>query len=80
VYTALITAARAGMEIQSPFKAFFIGMGLMVSFGLGTIPSLLLVAGLTDMKWLRSREVIYKIGSVLMIAVGIYFAIKGIRY
>ncbi len=80
VYTALITAARAGMEIQSPFKAFFIGMGLMVSFGLGTIPSLLLVAGLTDMKWLRSREVIYKIGSVLMIAVGIYFVIKGIRY
>jgi sulfite exporter TauE/SafE len=80
VYTALIAAARAGMEIQPPFRAFLIGMGLMVSFGLGTIPSLLLVAGLADMKWLRSREMIYKIGSVLMIAVGIYFVIKGIRY
>ena len=80
VYTALITAARTGMDIQPPFKAFLTGMGLMVSFGLGTIPSLLLVAGLTDMKWLRSREVIYKIGSVLMIAVGIYFVIKGIQY
>ena len=80
VYTALIAAARAGMEIQTPFKAFLTGMGLMVSFGLGTIPSLLLVAGLADMKWLRSKEVIYKIGSVLMIAVGIYFVIKGIQF
>ena len=80
VYTALITAARAGMEIQPPFKAFLTGMGLMVSFGLGTIPALLLVASLAKMNWLRSRKVIYKIGSVLMIAVGIYFVIKGIRY
>ena len=80
VYTALITAARAGMEIQPPFKAFLTGMGLMVSFGLGTIPALLLVASLAKMNWLRSRKVIYKIGSVLMIAVGIYFVIKGIQY
>jgi hypothetical protein len=68
------------MDIQPPFKAFLTGMGLMVSFGLGTIPALLLVASLTKMNWLRSRKVIYKIGSVLMIAVGIYFVIKGIQY
>lgn len=80
VYTALIATARAGMEIQTPFKAFLTGMGLMVSFGLGTIPALLLVASLAKMNWLRSRKVIYKIGSVLMIAVGIYFVIKGIQY
>jgi hypothetical protein len=39
-----------------------------------------MVARLTGMGWLRSRDMIYKIGSVLMIAVGIYFVVKGIRF
>lgn len=80
VYTALIAAARAGMEIQNSFKAVLAGMGLMAAFGIGTVPALLMVARLTGMGWLRSRDMIYKIGSVLMIAVGIYFVVKGIRF
>ena len=80
VYTALIAAARAGMEIQNSFKAVLVGMGLMAVFGIGTVPALLMVARLTGMGWLRSRGMIYKIGSVLMIAVGIYFVVKGIRF
>jgi hypothetical protein len=55
-------------------------MGLMAVFGIGTIPALLMVARLTGMGWLRSRDMIYKIGSVLMIAVGIYFVVQGIRF
>ena len=80
VYTALVAAARAGMEIQNSFKAVLAGMGLMTVFGIGTVPALLMVARLTGMGWLRSRGMIYKIGSVLMIAVGIYFVVKGIRF
>lgn len=80
VYTALITAARAGMEAKGSPEGFFIGMGLMLTFGLGTIPALFLVAKLSDLGWLKSREMIYKIGSVLMIVVGVYFVVKGIRY
>jgi hypothetical protein len=80
VYTALVAAARAGMEIQNSFKAVLAGMGLMAVFGIGTIPALLMVARLTGMGWLRSRDMIYKIGSVLMIAVGIYFVVQGIRF
>jgi sulfite exporter TauE/SafE len=80
VYTALITSARAGMEVQSTFKGLLIGAGLMLSFGLGTVPSLLVVAKLADLGWLKRRDVIYKISSVLMIIVGIYFVIKAIRY
>jgi len=80
VYTALVAAARAGMEIQNSFKAVLAGMGLMAVFGIGTIPALLMVARLTGMGWLRSRDMIYKIGSVLMMAVGIYFVVKGIRF
>ena len=80
VYTALIAAARAGMEAQSALRGSLIGSGLMLSFGLGTVPSLLLVAKLADLGWLRRREIIYKISSVLMIVVGIYFVIRAIRY
>ena len=80
VYTALIAAAGLGMETQNTFKAVLSGMGLMTVFGIGTIPSLLMVARLSGMGWLKSREIIYKIGSILMIGVGIYFLIKGLRY
>jgi len=80
VYTALISAARTGMEAKSPLDGFYMGAGLMLLFGLGTIPALLLVAKLSDLKWLKSRDIIYKIGSILMIIIGGYFVIKGIRY
>jgi hypothetical protein len=80
VYTALLAAARAGMEVQSTLKGSLIGAGLMVSFGLGTVPALLLVAKLSDLGWLKKREVIYKISSVFMIILGLYFVIKAVRY
>jgi sulfite exporter TauE/SafE len=80
VYTALIAAARAGMEARRPLQGFLEGMGLMFVFGLGTIPALLLVAKLADLGWLKSREIIYKISSVIMIIVGVYFVIRGIQY
>jgi len=80
VYTALISTARLGMEIQNSLKAILAGMGLMAAFGIGTVPALLTVARLTGSRWLKSREIIYKIGSVLMVFVGIYFLIKGLRF
>jgi sulfite exporter TauE/SafE len=80
VYTSLITAARAGMETSSTMEGFFRGIGIMLAFGLGTIPALFLVAKLADLGWLTKRDIIYKVGSVLMIIVGIYFVIRGIKY
>jgi len=80
VYTALISAARTGMEVSSPLEGFYMGAGLMMCFGLGTVPSLLLIARLADLKWLKSREIIYRVGSILMIIVGGYFVIKGIQF
>ena len=55
-------------------------MGLMAAFGFGTVPALFLVAKLADMGWLKSRAIIYKVGAVLMILVGVLFVVKGIRY
>jgi sulfite exporter TauE/SafE len=80
VYTALIAAAGAGMEAKSPWHGFVAGMGLMLVFGLGTIPALLLVAKLADLGWLKSRQVIFRVGAFLMMLVGIYFVYRGIRY
>jgi len=56
------------------------GMGLMAAFGFGTVPALFLVAKLADLGWLKSRAVIYKVGAVFMIIVGIIFIIKAIRF
>ena len=80
VYTALIAAAGAGMEARSPWHGLVAGMGLMLVFGLGTVPALLLVAKLASLGWLKSREVIFRIGAFLMILVGVYLVYKGIRY
>jgi len=80
VYTALISAARAGMEAAGPLEGALNGAGLMIAFGAGTVPALLLVARLAGMGWLKSRSVVYKIGATLMVIVGVYFVIKGIRY
>jgi len=80
VYTALIASARAGMGSGSVLEGFFSGMGLMIAFGVGTVPALLLVGKLAGLRWMKSREVIYRISSFLMILIGIYFIILGIRY
>jgi len=80
VYTALIAAARAGMEAQNTIEGITVGMGLMACFGIGTAPALFLVAKLADLGWLKSREIIYRISAVLMILVGVYFVISGFRY
>jgi sulfite exporter TauE/SafE len=80
VYTALLAAARSGMEARTTLSGVLSGAGLMLCFGLGTIPALFLVSRLTDLRWLRHRERVYQIGAVLMIVVGVYFVWKGLRF
>ena len=75
VYTALLAAARAGMDVGSPVAGALIGMALMSAFGVGTVPALLLISRLAGIGWLKSRQWIYRRGAVLMILVGIYFIV-----
>jgi len=79
VYTALLGAARAGMEAGSAHHGVLAGMGLMAAFGFGTVPALFLIAKLADLSWFKSRAIIYKVGAVFMIIIGIIFVIKAIR-
>ena len=80
VYTALLGAARTGMEGNTVYHGLLTGMGLMAAFGLGTVPALFLVAKLADLRWLKSRAIIYKAGAVLMIVAGLIFIVKAIRF
>ena len=80
VYTALLGAARAGMDAGSTQHGVFAGMGLMAAFGLGTVPALFLVAKLADLGWIKSRTIIYKVGAILMIIAGMIFVIKATRF
>jgi len=80
VYTALLAAAGAGMNTAAPLEGIIKGMAVMMSFGIGTIPALFVVAKLVDMGWLKKRQIIYRIGTILMIMVGLYFIVQGIWY
>ena len=80
VYTALLGAARTGMEANSIYHGILAGMGLMAAFGFGTVPALFLVAKLADLGWLKSRAIIYKVGGFLMIVAGLIFIVKAIRF
>ena len=80
VYTALLGAARAGMEAQTPYQGAIIGFLIMAAFGAGNIPALFSVAKLADLGWLKFRDTIYKAGAVMMIGVGIYFLFTAFLY
>jgi len=80
VYTVLIASARAGMDAETPITGLFHGMGLMIAFGLGTVPALLVVGKLTALGWLKSRGRIYKLSAIIMMFVGGYFIVQGVQY
>ena len=80
VYTALLAAAGAGMHTENMLQGILKGMGVMFCFGLGTVPTLFLIAKLVDMGWLKNRQIIYRIGTVLMLIVGVYFIYQGITF
>lgn len=80
VYTALIAAARSTMGVDSPAAGFLLGSALMLTYGVGTAPALLIVGTLASTNWVRSKALVERVGAILMIAMGVYFTIKGIRY
>jgi uncharacterized protein len=80
LYTAFLGVARAGMESETPTQGIITGSVLMLCFGLGTIPALLLITRFVDAPWLRARGYLYRVAAVLMVALGVYFIIRGLRY
>ena len=77
-YTALLTAARAGMEAQNPFSGMLHGAFMMLLFGTGTFPALILVGKVTHHISNKTRKRFYRIASLIMIATGISFVISAL--
>jgi uncharacterized protein len=70
-YTIFIAAAGTGSPLQ--------GMTLAVLFGVGTLPALVLFGTIVSTLSVRLRGRIYRAGGVLVVIMGFYFLIRGIR-
>ncbi|MDP2647101.1 MAG: sulfite exporter TauE/SafE family protein [Desulfobacterales bacterium] len=57
-----------------------LGFGLMLAFGLGTVPVLLLLGKLSGTRWVQSVKILQQAAPFLMILLGAHFIIKGIAY
>jgi sulfite exporter TauE/SafE len=70
LYTAYIAAAGAGAAAGTGLQGFLAGMIMMLFFGLGTTPSLLLIGRLASLRteWIRRR--LYIISALFMMTIG----------
>jgi sulfite exporter TauE/SafE len=78
VYTALLAAARAGMEGASPPDGFFRGFLAMAAFGAGTVPALLVFGKAVGAAGARLRGVLAKVSALLLTAAGALFAARAL--
>ncbi|UCG79550.1 MAG: sulfite exporter TauE/SafE family protein [Nitrospirota bacterium] len=76
VYTALLLSARAGMEATSAATGLLGGASMMLLFGVGTSPALLMFGKIVSAIGSKMRERLYKLSALLMIAMGIMFLIR----
>ena len=70
-YTIFIAAAGTGSPLQ--------GMTMAALFGLGTVPALVLFGTIVSSLSARLRGGLYRAGGVLVIIMGMYFLVRGIR-
>jgi len=73
VYTALLSAARSGMEGASPAEGFLRGFLAMAAFGAGTVPALFLFGKAVGAAGARLRGALTKISAALLVAAGAVF-------
>ena len=78
-YTALLAAARSGMEAPDHFTGMARGGLMMLLFGLGTSPALLLVSTVASRISQTARERFYKLAGIIMIATGIWFIYGAVK-
>lgn len=78
-YTAFIGAAGLGASQSEPLVGFLKGMFLLLIFGAGTIPALLLIAMLASKFTGILRKRLYKIAGLFMIVSGLIFIYRALR-
>ena len=75
-YTALLAAARAAMDTDNHLAGMLQGAFMLLFFGLGTAPALLLVGRVINIIGAKARDRLYKFASLIMILTGVYFVVK----
>lgn len=80
VYGALLSSARVGMEAGNHAEGFLKGLFMMVLFGIGTVPGLLVVAKTAAVLGHRLRARLHRVSAVLLIVVGVLFAVRGLMH
>ncbi|NTU52952.1 MAG: sulfite exporter TauE/SafE family protein [Chlorobiaceae bacterium] len=78
-YTALLAAARSGMEAPNHFTGMAQGVLMMLLFGLGTTPALLLVGTVAGRISQTARTRFYRLAGLIMIAMGVWFIYGAFR-
>jgi len=78
VYSILISAGSIGMNAKHPLVGLVNSMFLMLIFGIGTVPSLLLVGHVSSLLTKRLKESMYRISAYIMIIIGIIFTLRAI--
>jgi len=76
VYTALLSAARSGMEAGSPVEGFVRGSLAMAAFGAGTVPALFLFGRVIASVGPRLRGALAKVAAALLVLSGALFAAR----
>jgi sulfite exporter TauE/SafE len=76
-YTALLASARAAMDAENPFAGMLQGALMMMLFGIGTAPALILVGKVVNTISNRTRKHFYQVASLIMIATGVWFVVSG---
>jgi sulfite exporter TauE/SafE len=76
VYTALLSAARSGMEGDSPADGFVRGCLAMAAFGAGTFPALFLFGKVVAAAGPRLRGAMAKVAAALLVAAGVMYSAR----
>lgn len=79
VYTALLAAARAGMEAPNHVEGLLKGLLMMLLFGLGTFPALLLFGKVVNLIGTQLRARLYLVSSAVMIIAGLVFILRALK-
>ncbi len=80
VYAALIAAARQGMEADSHTAGMLSGAVLMLAFGLGTVPPLLILGKVIHIIGIRMRARFYMVSAVIMMVMGVIFIVRTMHH
>jgi sulfite exporter TauE/SafE len=71
-YTAFMAAAGTGSLLS--------GMLLMLCFGLGTFPALILFGMAASYISIKLRGLMYRTAGIVVVVMGVYFLLKGVKY